>query len=60
MPAVQPNNQQSFNAFKDDRSLNGNFYEAGLSVKIVEEFAEGLCLVAGTLLSIRPREELEK
>ncbi|MCI0879614.1 MAG: hypothetical protein J4N78_12100 [Chloroflexi bacterium] len=59
MPAVQLNNQQLFNAFRVDHSLNGSFYEAGLTVKISEESADVLWLVVGTLLSIRPREELE-
>ncbi|MCI0894414.1 MAG: hypothetical protein J4N84_05885 [Chloroflexi bacterium] len=56
MPAVQPSNQQLCNAFRDDHSLNSNFYEVGLSVKIAEESAD----VLWTLLSIRPREELEQ
>ena len=60
MPAVRLSNQQLFNAFRDDRSLNGIFYEAGLSVKILGEFTEGLWLAVGTLLSMRPREELEQ
>ena len=60
MPAVQPSNQQLFDVFRDDHSLNSNFYEAGLSVKISEESTDVLWLVVGTLLSIRPREELEK
>ena len=56
MPAVRLSNQQSFNAFRDDHSLNGSFYEAGLTVKISEESAD----VLWPLLSIRPREELEQ
>ena len=60
MPAVQLSNQHLCNAFRDDHSLNSSFYEAGLSVKISEESADVLWLVVGTLLSIRPREELEQ
>jgi hypothetical protein len=58
--AVQLGDQELFNAFKDANSLHSNFYEAGLTLDIVESFAEGIRPAVGRLLAIIPPEVLQQ